>query len=459
MTARPSASDRVGQVTGKGRAVSPARSSAFEILRRVEDDSAFASVLLAAPDEEIRPADRNLCYELVMGVLRWQSWLDALIDRYSQRKAETLDPPIRRALRIGLYELRFLSRIPHSATVNEAVNLTRLARLSSASALVNAVLRRAIRERDYDPERGIEDPVLRLSVATSHPTWLIDRWIKAFGLRETQAFALSNNETPPVAFRVVPEKAESEEVLDSLRDAGASVSSSSVAPGGYRVEGASAKVRELAAAGYIYLQDEASQLVGHALEANVGERILDVCAAPGSKTTHIASLAGGSAVIIAGDLYPHRLRTVRETMSRVGAKGIDLLVYDATAALPFPDQSFDRVLVDAPCSGTGTLRHNPEIKWRITDQDIVAMAERQGRILANAAKVVRAGGRVVYSTCSVETDENEAVVNAFLQEHKYFTQGAVKADSLLQCVDGSLRTWPHRDGTDGFYLAVLERRK
>ena len=357
-----------------------------------------------------------------------------MIDHYSQRKAESLDAPIRRALRIGLYELRFLSRIPHSATVNEAVNLTHLARLSSASALVNAVLRRAIREGDYDPAGEIEDPVLRLSVATSHPTWLIDRWIKAFGLRETQAFALSNNETPPVAFRVIPEKGEEEEVLNILRDAGASVSSSIVAPGGYRVEGAGSKVRELAAAGFIYLQDEASQLVGHALEAKVGERILDVCAAPGSKTTHIASLARGSALVIAGDLYPHRLRTVRETISRVGAEGIGLLVHDATAGLPFPDQSFDRVLVDAPCSGTGTLRHNPEIKWRITAQDIVVMAERQGRILANAAKVVRAGGRVVYSTCSVEPDENEAVVNAFLQQHKDFTQGALRADRVLQCV-------------------------
>src|SRR6266850_2142004 len=173
------------------RSISPARSKAFEILRRVEEDQAYASILLAVRDDEMRPDDRALCYELVMGILRWQLWLDALIDYYAERKAENLDKPIRRALRIGLYELGFLSRIPPSATVNEAVNLAYRARKRSASGFVNAVLRRAIREEGFDPSDGITDPVARISVATSHPEWLIDRWTNAFGLRDAEAFARS----------------------------------------------------------------------------------------------------------------------------------------------------------------------------------------------------------------------------------------------------------------------------
>ena len=457
MKARGGPAGRETALSGNSRIVSPARSAAFEILRRVEDDDAYASVLLAASDDDIRADDRALCYELVMGVLRWQLWLDALIDHYAERKAESLDKPIRRALRMGLYELRFLSRIPNSATVNETVNLAYVARMRSASGFVNAVLRRAIREKDYDPADQIADPVLRLSVATSHPAWLIERWVKALGIQEAENFARSNNEAPPVSFRVIGGHEEVQAVFSTLREAGALVSRSMIARDGWRVDGAAATVRMLATEGRIYLQDEASQLVSLVLEAEGCKSILDVCAAPGSKTTHIASLAPESAFIIGGDLYEHRLRTVRETIIRVHAKRVSLLIHDATVNLPFRDESFERVLVDAPCSGTGTLRRNPEIRWRISAQDIFDMAERQGRILANATRVLRPGGRLVYSTCSIEPEENEDVVSAFLQDHRDFRQVEVNVDATLLRKDGSVRTWTHRDGTDGFFIAALER--
>ena len=458
MRARGGPAGHEREPAGNSRAVSPARSAAFEILRRVEDDGAFASVLLAAPDTDTRADDRALCYELVMGVLRWQLWLDALIDHYAEREATSLDKPVRRALRMGLYELRFLTRIPPSATVNQAVNLAYLARLRSASGFLNAVLRRATREVNYDPVEQIADPLTRLSVATSHPAWLIDRWVNAFGIQEAEDFARTNNQAPPVAFRIIPTNAEEQTVLKALSDAGGAVSQSRISPGGWRVEGAGATVRKLATEGYVYLQDEASQLVSHVLEAHAGESILDVCAAPGSKTTNMAALAP-EAAIIAGDLYEHRLRTVRETISRVNAKRVSLVIHDASVSLPFQEQSFDRVLVDAPCTGTGTLRHNPEIRWRISAQDIYDMAERQGRILANSARVVRQGGRLVYSTCSIERDENEDIVRAFLQNHEDFSQVIIKADRKLLCNNGAVRTWPQRDGSDGFFIAAFERRK
>ncbi|HVF51601.1 MAG TPA: 16S rRNA (cytosine(967)-C(5))-methyltransferase RsmB [Pyrinomonadaceae bacterium] len=445
------------------RQASPARRAAFALLGRVEEDGAFAAPLLAGVAEELRADDRALCYELVMGCLRRQLWLDRLMEIYAGRAASALDAPVRRALRLGLYQLRFLSRIPPSAAVNESVQLMHEARLRSAAAFVNAVLRRATREPERDPAEGINDELERVSVETSHPVWLVERWTKAFGADEARAFAEANNAPAPVSFRLHPARAESAEVLERLRAAGAKAVASKIAPDAWRIEedgGAEgvALLRALAGEGLIYMQDEASQLVAHVVGARAGELILDACAAPGSKTTHMAALAGESARIIAGDMYEHRLRLVREAAARQDLRNILPIAYDAERALPFADGAFARVLVDAPCTGTGTLRHNPEIRWRIRPEDFAELAARQTRILAEASRTVGAGGRLVYSTCSVEREENEAVVGQFLESHADFKQVslAATAEAFLN-VTGAARTWPHRDDTDGFFVAAFER--
>lgn len=439
--------------------VSPARSMAFTILRRVEEEGAFASVLLANPDEERRAEDRALCYELVMGCLRRQLWLDCLIEHYSGRRAESLDAPVRRALRLGFYQLRFLTRIPPSAVVNESVNLVYAARLRSAAGFVNAVLRRATREPDFDPAALITDSLARLSVETSHPSWLIERWTKAFGPEEAAAFAHANNEAPPVAFRLTARHPVGWDVLERLKAAGATLKPSLVVPGAWRIEGAGESWRELAREGFVYVQDEASQLVAQVLDVQSGERVLDVCSAPGSKTTHIAHRASGVMLLVAGDVHQHRLRVVRESCERQSVNFVQLVVYDATSHLPFADASFERVLVDAPCTGTGTLRRNPEIRWRILPSDVAELALRQSRILQNAAPLVAPGGRLVYSTCSVEPEENESVVAAFLRENDGFRLVRPQAFDHLQCgAEATARIWPQRMGADGFFIAALERR-
>ncbi|HYY59672.1 MAG TPA: 16S rRNA (cytosine(967)-C(5))-methyltransferase RsmB [Pyrinomonadaceae bacterium] len=455
-----------GEKTGARAVVSPARLAAFEILRRVEEDGAFAAVLLAATQEEMRADDRALCYELVLGTLRRQLWLDRLIERYSARAASSLDAPVRRALRVGLYQLRFLSRIPASAVVNESVNLAYRARVRSAAGFVNAVLRRALKEPQYDPAEGIADPALRLAVETSHPRWLIERWTNAFGSDWAEALARANNEAPPVAFRLVAARAGSLDVLEELRAAGGRLSPSEVAPDGWRIKGASARLRELARDGFIYVQDEASQLAAHLVDVRAGERVLDACAAPGSKTTYIADRTDGAALVVAGDLYEHRLRTLLESALRqqgaheaaTASSSVAAVVYDASLPLPFAESSFDRVLVDAPCTGTGTLRRNPEIRWRISPSDIADLSARQRAILGNAAKVVGSRGRLLYSTCSVEPEENEAVVASFLKENGAFTRASMPVPPTLKSVDGAARTWPQRDGADGFFIAAFERR-
>jgi 16S rRNA (cytosine967-C5)-methyltransferase len=439
------------------RKVSPARRAAFNILRRVEEEGAYASVLLAAIDDEMRADDRALCYELVLGTTRWQLWLDSLIEHYAGRRAESLDAPVRQALRLGLYQLRMLSRIPASAIVNESVNLAYLSRLRSAASFINAVLRRATREPDYDPTANITDAIERLAIETSHPAWLLERWANAFGMDEATAFVRANNEAAPVAFRVITGRASESEVLDELRAAGGVLLPSVIAPDAWRIEGASTLLRKLSREGRIYVQDEASQLVAHILDAQAGERVLDACAAPGSKTTHVATTTPEISLIVAGDVHEHRLRTVLEAGARQHIKTLRAVVHDAESSLPFAESSFDRVLVDAPCTGTGTLRRNPEIRWRITDRDIKELSARQKRILSNAARMVRRSGRLVYSTCSVEREENEEVIASFLDENAEFKPLSLNMPATPGSAGSGIRIWPHRQGADGFFIAAFER--
>jgi 16S rRNA (cytosine967-C5)-methyltransferase len=455
---------------GDSRVVSPARRAAFEVLRRVEEDGAFAAPLLASLPEGMSAEDRALCHELVLGVLRRQLWLDRLLEHFAGRACEKLDAPVRRALRLGLYQLRLLTRVPARAAVNESVNLTYAARLRSAAPFVNAVLRRAAREPDYDPAAEITDTLERIAVETSHPAWLVRRWAAAFGQDEAESFARANNDPAPASFRVNGLRSESDPLINRLRVAGVRVEPSRVAPDGWRTEGGmgasvalrggvSVALRALAGEGFIYMQDEASQLVAHVLGARAGERVLDVCAAPGSKTTHIATLAGDRALVVAGDLHEQRLRLVREACERLGVRSVQTVALDAERTLPFADETFDRVLVDAPCTGTGTLRHNPEIRGRLTPSNIGELASVQRKILFEAARVLSRGGRLVYSTCSVEREENEEVAAALLGSREDFRQvEATPAPTSLLLPSGAARTWPHRDDVDGFFVAALEKR-
>jgi 16S rRNA (cytosine967-C5)-methyltransferase len=423
----------------KVKEISPARLAAFRILEQVEGGG-YSSVLLAKEEPRLQAADRALCHELVLGVLRRQLLLDRVVEHFSQRRVESLDQGVRLALRLGLYQLRFLTRIPASAAVNESVNLVRMARLTSAAAFVNALLRRAVREPEYDPAKEVSDPLEKIAIETSHPVWLIERWAKSFGIDEAAAFAGANNLVPPTSFRVVSNRAEESEVLSRLRAAGAMLESSPVAKGAWRVDGATAELRELNAEGKIYLQDDASQLVARAVDVKPGERVLDLCAAPGGKTTLMADHAGDRALIVAADRAAKRMATIVATMRLHGLESIEPVLLDATDQLPFWKESFDKVLVDAPCSGTGTLRHNPEIRWRLAPSDFAVLAEKQKRILAQAVQVLKPGGRLVYSTCSVEREENEEVI----------------ADCRLRPLQ-TIRTWPQRGGSDGFFVATFER--
>jgi 16S rRNA (cytosine967-C5)-methyltransferase len=445
----------------QSESVSSARRAAFDILSQVEAEHAYASVLVAAlPESDLSREDRALAQEIVLGVLRWQRSLDYFIERYSERSIARLDLPVLIALRVGLYQLRHLTRVPQSAAVNQSVNMVKRARVASAASMVNAVLRQAARHLDETAGRGLVDPLERASVELSHPRWMLDRLQSAFGDHETRQLALANNSPPATAFRVNTLRTSVKEVLTDLKAEGITTRESQVAQGAFVVESGPAPViMQAARRGVIYVQDEASQLVSILLEPKSGHRVLDLCAAPGSKTSHIAVLAEDKAWIIACDRHHHRLATLRATCERLGVQSVDALELDATRALPFVagGHEFDRVLVDAPCSGTGTLRGNPEIKWRLSTDDIPRLAELQLSVLERASSSVASGGRLVYSTCSIEREENEEVVRRFLEGTTLFQVIEPNAPAGLITSDGFVRTFPHRNGTDGFFVAALER--
>lgn len=442
------------------RKVSEARAAAFEILSKIEKEKAFSAVLLPLYEENLKPNDRGLCHELTLGVLRKRSYLDKIIQKFIKSKLEKLDLEILIVLRLGTYQILFLDKVPVFAAINESVNQVHQSKKTSAAGLVNAVLRKIEREKDFQFE--FKDEIEKIAVETSHPRWLIEHWAESFGLVEAINLAKANNETPQLVFRLTSKSEEN--TVETLKKVGLELEESKIVSGAWLVNRANEILHAYAQAGKIYFQEESSQLVAEVINLRADESFLDVCAAPGSKTTlinkksKVKSQNGESSLFVAGDKYLHRLRVLQETCRRVGAADVQSVAYDAEADLPFLEESFDCILVDAPCSGTGTIRHNPEIRYFLKAEDFSVLEEKQLRILKNASKVLKKGGRLVYSTCSLEISENENVVKRFLAEHSNFQKVIPKLPQQFITKEGFARTFPQRDKTDGFFIAAFEKQ-
>ena len=419
--------------------ISPARLAAFDVLLRIERDRAFSSVLLPAVEERLSSADRGLCHELVLGVLRRQMYLDKVIEVFAG--AKKLDTAVRIALRLGAYQLLFLDKVPAYSAINESVGLVQKAKKTSAKGFVNAILRRI---SEKTPVLSFADEIERISIETSHPRWLIEKWSDEFGRADAEAIAVANNVIPKTAFRVL-----SDDNVEGLEK-------SEFVDGCYIAASLDKELRERADRGEIYFQDEASQIVAQMVGRELGSTFLDVCAAPGGKTTQIAR-ENRRAMIVAGDLHAARVEHLRETCHRQGVDFVTVVQYDAEVALPFADNSFDTVFVDAPCTGTGTIRRNPEIRYSLVPDDLGELPRKQLAILKNASKVVTPGGRLVYSTCSFEREENEQVIKEFESENVGFAKAVPAVPERFITADGFGRTFPHRDSMDGFFIAELRR--
>jgi len=428
--------------------ISPARVAAFRILKKIELDDGLSAVLLPEAEDSLEGADKGLCHALVLGVLRRQIFLDRLIDLAALGKK--VDREIRIILRLGLFQLKFLERVPAHAALNESVELARFARKHSAAGFVNAVLRKLSRET---PQLEFASEIERLSVETSHPVELLERWSSQFGVERAATIARANNELPSVAFRRTPKTEEA--LIERLLSAG-EIKPSKMVAGALVSTGTNSGLREYEADGQIYFQDEASQLVAAIASLYVKERFLDLCAAPGSKTTVIA-MAVPTANLIASDLSARRTKTLVELLQKQGTKNVEVVRYDAERPLPFA-AVFDTILLDAPCSGTGTIRHNPEIRYRVKVGELDRLRARQLVMLRNAAECLTPNGHLIYSTCSLEREENEGVVAEFLAEFDAFEIERPDGQERFIRDDGTLRTFPDRDGIDGFFAVVLVRK-
>ncbi len=462
---------------------SPARAAAFEILLRIERESSYASELLHSPVcAGLSSRDHALVTELVLGVLRWRSRLDEEIAAASSQSLSKLDTEVLTALRLALYQLRCLDRIPKRAALNESVELVKRARKRSAAAFVNAVLRKLARKTEsyYFGILETADLSLRsLASALAHPAWMIERWIEEYGPLVASRICEYDQLIPPTAIRLRAPSAE-----DDLKQEGVTVSPAQLLSSARVVITGEVAQTQAFRQGHVVIQDQASQLVaalvaprGHK-ERDKGEattplsprvRILDCCAAPGGKTLAMAD-RNPDASITAVELHPHRARLLKKLLRAAQVLGhIQVVVADAQrlpTSLPF-----DRVLADVPCSGTGTLARHPEIKWRLQPHDLQDLQARQSAILQSAVARVASGGRVVYSTCSLEREENEDVVAQALAQNNSFRVhdcrvelNRLKESGELVFSDvGSLtrgpylRTIPGLHPCEGFFAAILQK--
>jgi 16S rRNA (cytosine967-C5)-methyltransferase len=444
-----------------------ARKKALEVLTRWEKRGSTMDPLFDAfvtEDPLLTDLDKAFAREIVYGVLRWRGRLDWIIAAYSRIKPSRLERAILAILRMGAYQILFMDRVPAAAAVDESVKLAKGLRKKETTAFVNGLLRGiAEKRKEITYPDAQTQPIEYIAAFHSHPAWLVSRWVKHYGVEETIALCLANNQFPPLIVRVNTLKTSREQVIQQLHDEGIEASPTPFSPVGLCIK----DPPSLASwgplqQGWLQVQDEAAQLVSLVLAPKPRERILDLCAAPGGKTTHLAELMQNQGEIIAVDVSQTKLAIIKENCERLGITIVKPLALDATRPLPFLPGSFDACLVDAPCTGLGTLRRHPEGKWRIKEADISRLQEMQGQIMRQAAPLVKQGGVLVYSTCTLTAEENEGVIEVFLAEHKEFS--LEHAERLLPkgceaLVDEKdyFRTFPHRHNMDGFFAARMSR--
>ncbi|MBW2698438.1 MAG: 16S rRNA (cytosine(967)-C(5))-methyltransferase RsmB [Deltaproteobacteria bacterium] len=473
---RPGRGRPDGVARRRGAGPTLARLIAVRVLERVERVRAYSDIALhhALAQSNLSGQDRALATDLVYGTLRWRGRIDHVLSQFVERKLADLESMVLTTLRLGAYQILFSDRIPNIAAVDEAVRCARAVGADRATGLVNAVLRRVASDGGAVRFPLLEDePVLHLQHALSLPTWIAERWIADYGAEAAANLARICNDPPPFTVRANRQRTNRETLLGSLLPDFPEAAPCRMAPDGLVLghkgdPGRDARFRD----GDYTVQDEASQLVVEMLDPQPSDRVLDVCAAPGTKTTAIAERLGEDGSVLALDRHAARLNLVARAARRLGLRGISTLQCDANVPLPelpFAAEQpipkggsrFDRVLVDAPCSGLGAMRRNPDARWRVRPTDPAQLAEVQQSILANAAVTVRPGGVLVYSTCSVLREENEAVVEQLLARYEDFrlATSAELPTALAPTLDesGYMRCHPHIHGTDGFFAARLIR--
>ena len=444
------------------------RAIAHKILLHIEQESGYPDRLLQSyldRYDNLDPRDKGLITELVFGVLRWQGRLDSIISRFSSVKLKKINPVVRIILRTAIYQILFLDKIPARAAVNEAVKLARESQPDYVVRFVNAVLRKV--SDNIESLKKVDETNLTASGIAeiySHPKWIVDAWVKELGTEETAELCRANNKTPPTSIRVNTLLTTSENLAEELRRAGIEVQPCKYAPDALEVKKGHFKLQRLEAyeKGLFQIQDEASQLVAHILTPRPEERILDACAGFGGKTSIFAQLMENSGEIMAVDLSPWKVAALEENLERLKIGIVGTLQTDVRKLNEMNIKPFDRIFLDAPCSGLGVLRRKPDIKWKRRPGDVYRLSLLQRDLLDSLASLLRVGGVLVYATCTLLNIENSEVIESFLQNHPEFCIEPISGTIPWMKVFARgpyFCSFPHRHGTDGFFAARLKRIK
>ncbi|MGG0668969.1 16S rRNA (cytosine(967)-C(5))-methyltransferase RsmB [Lederbergia citrisecunda] len=437
------------------------RDAALTILMEINQNQAYSNLLLNRTIKKyaIDPKDRGLLTELTYGTLQHRLTLEYYLKPFVKGK---LDPWVRELLYLSIYQIVYLTKIPPHAVVHEAVEIAKRRGHKGIAATVNGILRSILRN-GVRPIEDIEDEIERMSVETSHPAWLIERWMKQFGKEEALAMAHENNHPARMTARVNSLKATVEEAVAALAKEGIEASKGEVIPGSIQASSGSLANTDAFMEGLLTIQDESSMLPVLALDVKPDMKVLDMCAAPGGKTTFIAEKMNDEGEIYAHDLHEHKLALIESNANRLGIQSIRTKSGDSRELESvYGPASFDRILVDAPCSGLGVIRRKPEIKYTKTEKDLESLMGIQEQLLDTAYRLVKNDGIIVYSTCTIEYDENEGMARRFLDKHPDMEMAPLDAladNDSLAIKDNMLQVLPQHFGSDGFFVAAFRKRK
>lgn len=429
-----------------------ARSIALEALIEIEQGGAYSNLLLNRLYKQhstLDPRDRSLITEIVYGTIQNQRLLDFYLQPFLKQRVEKLEQWVKQLLRMSLYQFIFLDRVPEHAVVHESVEISKTRGHKGITGMINGVLRNFLRSTKASTEK-VNDAQERLAIETSHPTWLVKRWVKQFGMERATKICQENNLPPNMTIRVNLLKSSREKIKEALLKEGFEVEETANAKEGLRIiAGGNVTQSGLFKEGHFTVQDESSMLIAPLLDPHPGMNVLDACAAPGGKTTHLAEYMNNEGQVLAVDLHPHKEKLVQFNAKRLGTSIVKTLVSDARKLNMKVGQEFDRILLDAPCSGFGVIRRKPDLKWKKTESDIAQISRIQYDLLSHVAPLLKKEGQLVYSTCTYDPEENQEVIDRFLQQHEQFSM-----------VEGSKRQiLPHDFGSDGFYMIKLERNE
>jgi len=447
--------------------IDSARETALKIIYDINEKGAYSNIAIdrRLKNGSLREIDRAFITDIVYGTIQWKMAIDRIIERFSNIRLKKVSPWILNILRMGVYQLVYMDKVPESAVCNESVKLAKKYGHSGSAGYVNAVLRNIARrsgEIEY-PDKE-KDYIGYLSVRYSHPAWMIEKWEAAYGRDFTESLLASNNSTPDFSIRTNTLKIDRDKLAEELRQAGIPAENGRYAEEALIIRTPSAVSRlEAFKKGYFQVQDESSMLAVKILDPRPGELVMDVCAAPGGKTSHIAQLMRNEGVVVARDINGRKLELVKEASGRLGISIIRTEVFDASALDANFLQKADRVLADVPCSGLGIIRRKPDIKWKRAAGELDELAKLQAAILRTVSQYVRPGGVLVYSTCTINPGENENIADAFIRE----SEGAFEMEDIAPLLPeklkkpetkiGRLRLAPNSDGTDGFFIARMRR--